>query len=109
VIRESIGTCVWMRHFSLIPDKSSFCTASGTRLVPASLSTTVPKLRNRPKKYAKLANIVKRLLPKKLDLVESSAIKSLESHLSGDLAALSASIAPLLPDRPIVPIAACYC
>jgi hypothetical protein len=51
----------------------------------------VPKLRNRPKKYAKLANIVKRLSPQKLDLVQSSAIKFLESRSSDDLAALNAS------------------
>ncbi|MAI70693.1 MAG: hypothetical protein CMM01_07265 [Rhodopirellula sp.] len=45
----------------------------------------MPKLRNRPKKYAKLLNIVKRLLPEMGDLVQSSEKKSLSGDQKNNL------------------------
>jgi len=56
-------------------DNADFELPQELHLLPVSLYTTMPKLRNRPKKYAESANIVKRLLPEMIDLVECSPRK----------------------------------
>jgi len=91
VTRSLIETRVRTELSSPIPDNGSLQTTSGTRDFPVRLINHRAKIAKPPKKYAKMANIVKRLLTEKTDLVESSRIKSLSTHLKLKIRALGGS------------------
>ena len=79
-------------------DNADFELPQEFLLLPVSLYTTMPNLRNRPKKYAESANIVKRLLPEMIDLVECSLRKLVPSppnqNLGGRMLRSSIQLAP---------------